>query len=352
MKDILLIYRGQVFDTEIKPRLEEFKDDNITLVTENKLTRNLISHLIKDYKQKINILTIDEFLNDNIITKFMKFDNILGNPPYQDSSSNDNNNNKLYNFFCKKSLSLLNNNGIINFITPTSVLKKSKRFSLIGVEGLKEVDFTTNNYFKEGVDICSWMVDKPYNGDVHVITNNKNYIIKKGYPIYNYDMVDSKFVKIYDSLKKVADHPSKRMFKQNLVPSSDTRTKPDIEYKYPLYKIDKDRTEKFVYYVKRLPYFLAKPKFIISRTKTFDESANIISKNDYTVSHMFIDYIDETDLSNIKSFIFSDYFKNHCEKWKVLNGNGFNDALIYLPPFDRTKKWDNTSVKNFIESFK
>ena len=56
-------------------------------------------------------------------------------------------------------------------------------------------------------------------------------------------------------------------------------------------------------------------------------------------------------VDNIKSFLFSEYFITHSEQWKLYNGNGFNDALIYLPPFDKTKSWTNEEVKEFIESF-
>ena len=46
MKNVLLIYRGQVFDKEINPRLEQYKNDNIVLVIDNKLTQNIVSYII------------------------------------------------------------------------------------------------------------------------------------------------------------------------------------------------------------------------------------------------------------------------------------------------------------------
>ena len=53
MRNVILIYRGQVFDTEIKPRLDQYKSDNVVLVIDNKLTRKIVGYLINDYEQKI-----------------------------------------------------------------------------------------------------------------------------------------------------------------------------------------------------------------------------------------------------------------------------------------------------------
>ena len=47
MKDILLIYRGRVIDTEIKAKLEHFKDDNIILVVEDEITKNVVNLILR-----------------------------------------------------------------------------------------------------------------------------------------------------------------------------------------------------------------------------------------------------------------------------------------------------------------
>ncbi len=75
-----------------------------------------------------------------------------------------------------------------------------------------------------------------------------------------------------------------------------------------------------------------------------------MSNKDFNVGHVFIDIDNDQEVENVKSFLFSDYFISHCQKWKTLEGYGFNDALIYLPKFDKTKMWTNEEVKDFIES--
>ena len=95
----------------------------------------------------------------------MKFDVIVGNPPYQDGTK-EGGQNKIYNQFSKKALGLLTDTGTIAFVTPTSVCKQSKRFSVVGLPGLKQVNFTANDHFDVGSTICYWVVDRTYVGDV------------------------------------------------------------------------------------------------------------------------------------------------------------------------------------------
>ena len=348
MRDILLIYRGRVFDTEIKPRLEQFKNDNIILVTENKLTRNLVSHLIRDYKQKINLITVDEFLDDNIITKFMKFKKILGNPPYQDGTK-EGGQNKIYNQISKKSISLLDYDGEIDFTTPTSVLKKSKRFSLIGIDGLREVDFTSNDEFKEGVDICSWVVDKTYNNDVMVITHTKTDFVDKNSIIYDFSKIDEEFIKLYKNIMKITNTPEKRMFSQNNFGPDFSKTNSNTHI-YPIYKSNKDESI-INYYSSRIPNFYKKLKIIIPLTKSVNTSNIFGSSKDYDLNYMCIDVKNDREIENIKEFILSDYFTEFSKKWKTFDGYGFNNAIKHLPPFDKTKSWPNDEVREFIESF-
>jgi hypothetical protein len=142
---------------------------------------SLIFHYyeIDETELDITYITSEEFFKLKNVTF-----NIVGNPPYQDGNK-EGGQNKIYNQFCKKALELGNT---VAMITPTSVCEKSKRFSLLGLEGLKRVDFTANNHFNVGVKICSWIVDKSYDGDVEIVYDDSTIIVPKGEFIY--DTVD------------------------------------------------------------------------------------------------------------------------------------------------------------------
>jgi len=272
----------------------------------------------------------------------MKFDVVIGNPPYQDGRV-EGGQNKIYNQISEKSYN--STNAIIAFITPTSILKKSKRSKIYSKKGLKFVSFDVNKYFSVGSDICYWIIDKEYSGKVEIKEINGTRFEEQLKPIYSISKIDENFLRTYLKLKEATDKPNKRMFHQNIDRRSFFKT---AEYKYPVYKIEKG-TPKLVQYNIRKPYVFQKTKIVIPLTKTLNEQSIFVSDLDFDVNYMFIEMTDSKQFENIKSFILSDYFKKHSENWKMVDANGFNNSVKYLPPFNINKKWTNEDVKRFIE---
>jgi len=278
----------------------------------------------------------------------MKFDVVIGNPPYQDGNK-DGGQNKIYNQFAKKSLDLLKSDGILAFVTPTSVLKESKRFSLVGMDNLKIVDFRANNYFTVGIGICWWLVDKNYTGDVSVYNNVGVTCQSNKDVIYDYSIVDEKFSKLYEALKTYTNTPDKRMFAQNNFGPALSKSKTK-DHTHNLYKLE-DKKTKLTYWSSRQPYYDKSKKLSIGMTKSLTDDACYVGIENFDPGYMTIEVKDDSEVDNIKSFILSEYFIEHCNKWKSLDGYGYNYGLKYLPPFDKTKKWKNEEVKTFIESY-
>ena len=103
----------------------------------------------------------------------MQFDVIVGNPPYQDVT-NKAANNKLWMKFIFKSFNLLEEGGYISFVTPRTfvgrTLTPAKIHSLLSSDySLHSGNYDADDFFKVGVDICSWVASKtPYNGKTSV----------------------------------------------------------------------------------------------------------------------------------------------------------------------------------------
>ena len=310
---------------------------------------NKVAKLFSNYN--FTKLYKEDFLTKDFSN--MKFDVIIGNPPYQDGSK-DGGQNKIYMFFCKQAIDLLTDKGKLAFVTPTSAAKKSKRFTLENIQGLKYIDYTSDSYFSVGSEICSWMVDKEYRGKVAIIGHNGVLDVTNEGPFYDHSKHDPNFVQLYKTLKTVTNKPELRMFKQNIAAATwgTGRNKVRTEdYQYSIHKIAKTDGKIVTQYNKKEPYFFNRRKVILPLTKSFKAGCEILDTDDYDVNYVCTEINSDETLANILSFVFSEYFVSHVNKWKKLDGYGFNEALKYLPPFDISVKWNSKKVQEFLESF-
>ena len=276
----------------------------------------------------------------------MKFDVVIGNPPYQDGN-NQGGNNKLYYSFSNKAVEM--SNRFILFVTPKSFLKKSKRGSLRNYNGVQEIKSLEPSLFNVGVDVCYWFIDKSYKGDIKF---NDIWFDKLDNRVFIDDKIDEKFIVLYEKLKKITNRPEDRMFKQNTFSTtSDMSTEKNEKFKFEIYSINKNKEKKIWTYGRKKPNFFNDRKAIISLTKTDKDLIMFEDKDDYSSGFMCIKINSNEQIENIKSFIQSDYFIEHTKKWKKFENIGYAYSIKHLPPFDMNKSWNNESVKEFLESF-
>jgi 16S rRNA G966 N2-methylase RsmD len=88
----------------------------------------------------------------------MKFDVIIGNPPFQSGKGETGGRTALWRYFVKKSFSLLNDGGILSFVTP-QFPNSSKDLGDIFVKNQTLwVNTDVKKYFKEGSTFFTWAV--------------------------------------------------------------------------------------------------------------------------------------------------------------------------------------------------
>jgi hypothetical protein len=150
----------------------------------------------------------------------MKFDVVIGNPPYQDSN-NAARNNKLWMKFIFLSLELLKDNGYLSFVTPRSFVGATKipaqiRKLLSSDYSLLEVNHNADIYFKVGVKICSWLaVKQPYQESTLVTEGSHSWKInlKKDLPLVRDKFIPNAIAeKIYSIIEKDSTVKLKTVF--------------------------------------------------------------------------------------------------------------------------------------------
>ena len=124
------------------------------------------------------ILINEDFLKWN---PNMKFDVIIGNPPYQNANSNGN---KIWPKFITYSMELLEDDGILLLLTPKTWINASgssmsKLQNKMLENDISFIDNDVNEYFSVESDIGYFMMNKsPYKGKTKIKDNDKEYIIE------------------------------------------------------------------------------------------------------------------------------------------------------------------------------
>lgn len=260
-----------------------------------------MNKLVGQYAKK----PYDKFLE---LDNTMKFDVIVGNPPYQgnnDIGTTQPKSHNLWSKFADKSIELIKDNGFVAFVTPDSwmspnsqILKTFKDNSLIWVST------NVSKYFNVGSSFTAWILQKNQNtktvtiDGLSVDLNTLNYLprdFSKTYPIHN-KVINSN----HSKLKVLCDTSCHSDHKHGKL--SDTQ---DAVFKYKTWHTN------------------AQTRFSKIKSKHFDDHKII-----WTLSGYFKPFYDDGNIGTTEV----------CQYIRINNQTEANNLLSYL----------NSKLYNFL----
>lgn len=298
-----------------------------------------------------------DFLNDVIN---MKFDCVVGNPPYQINSSNSNKRaEKLWTKFIAKSNELLKENGILSFVTPTSWLSGSKNIRK-GSYGVMEL-FLENNlvYIEKGFTFENVSIDTHY----WVMRKNKNYKntiffdsqtnqtkfldLRNGF--FPSDLNDKK-ISIIEKIFSMESFPwvaATSMYTKwrKKATSEITNTNTVLTY----VKGGNYENTQYAYFPKECKPELNTIKKVIvplSGAEKFSPFIDVVGIP-FCCDSYVIPLDDESTLDSVSSIFYSKLFRFLVENYR---SSGFVQYPIIkkLPKFDTTRVWTNQELYSLV----
>lgn len=199
--------------------IDKIREENTkAIITGIELDKKLFDLVANKFDKKVIILNNDFLLHD---FGDKKFDLIIGNPPYFELDKNNKQYDELiksykeylsgriniYTLFLKKCIDLLENNGTLEFVIPTSLLS-SKYFEgirkyIVETCNICDIKILNSNDFEDALQQTMIFVlekldlNKKNNGDF-IIKLGDTFIFNDNYKKYNLELKDKKFIKDYN----------------------------------------------------------------------------------------------------------------------------------------------------------
>lgn len=278
------------------------------------------TNLVKLKYNDINSVEGD-FTTLQLGAKDMMFDVIIGNPPFDDSA-NKAKNNKLWHKFVKEADSLLKTNGILGFVTPSSIFIPYVGFGKWFVSDLLKkytlVDAVVHEpkqYFDVGVGTCHWIVQKCVGQHLVEI------------PVLRDEIIDNILNKVNNNTKKMV-----------LVHENPTVTKNDFNKgSFEIYYSGKNKTT-----IAHQPINTGALKIVFPFSAKYE---NQFVTTESTAHFNRVLYVaNQTEAANVQSYTLSKLYRFYAANY--MKTAGFTPAVKnnQLPELDNSKTWTDSDV--------
>ena len=315
---------------------------------------------IQTYYGVKNIIKPNIFKCDFLKQEFnMKFNVILGNPPYQINSKKSNKRaEKLWTKFIEKSNDLLEDNGILSFITPTSWLSGSKNIRK-GSFGVMDL-FLDNNliYIEKGfkfenvsIDTHYWIMKKDSNYTTTTVFDSKSNQVKilnlrNGFFPSDLNNEKTSIIEKIFNMEPFDWIPATSMYTKWRKDATDEETNSNTILTYV--KGGNYENTQFAYFSKECkPEINSIKKVIIPLAGAEKFSPFIdIEGIPFCCDSYIIPLNENSTLESVSSIFYSKLYKFLVENYR---SSGFVQYPIIkrLPKLDTTKLWSNEEIYSF-----
>jgi 16S rRNA G966 N2-methylase RsmD len=305
-----------------------------------------VSSLNCDVLRKLGFVNVynEDFLNWE--TK-MKFDVIVGNPPYQSGKGESGGRSSLWRYFVSKSFSLLNNKGVLSFICPQFPNDSNDIGHIFTNNQTLWVDTGVKKYFNVGSDFVCWAVQKKPNTDKTYFSNENMYLKITNEFIPN--IVSDITISIISKIKSkpqleiiYSDGVNHNKLKET------TNTQSPVKSKLHKYKLRRTSNDTMYSYTSILPTYYDVPKITFTKSGNPNfKFHNGIDDKVGTIKHLSGGIVcDSLEIAHNMIYVFSETKLSKLYKILISNGGmtGFN---FIRPVLDYRNKLTDLDIYNY-----
>ncbi len=268
----------------------------------------------------------------------MRFDKIIGNPPYQSPNSEAS---KLYNLITKKVIRMLKDQGEISFLTPQAIAQPLGLLSKFYKNNVEYIDYTADKYFSVGVYVVEWKVTAKRHQKIKI--TNKDGTVDYRNPNDGYFLIDKYEIDPRKYVDRLIEINGKNPLTINNSPNPSETNEDDFEKcRFNKFAVIKNAKTCDIFHTNIEPNNHRKRKLSIQRSMMLSEESMWDDNKDYG------GLMTEVEIKNLKSFILSPPFKAIQMMSKSIRMTGFSNLLCAWNTSDFTFKRTDDEILDLL----